>query len=291
MDFSVVVTTWNRPEPLAHCLDALAAQCYPRELFEIVVVDDGSPRPLEESAVRRPETAIRLLRQENAGPAAGRNIGARAAQGRWLAFTDDDCRPRPGWLDGLRRALQAHPHALVGGTTMNGLAANVYSQASQSILDAAYRFFNPDPQNARFFATNNLAVAREAFLAGGGLDEQFRIASEDREFCERWLALGGRIVAAPDAVVDHYHPLGFSSFCRQHFQYGRGAALYHRGRLARLTRDVSFRWRLGDWLVRPVRESPSPALAVGLVAAWQMANTAGFVWESLRRGRGLRRKP
>ncbi|MGJ5818420.1 glycosyltransferase family 2 protein [Paludibaculum fermentans] len=282
MDFSVVVTTWNRPDSLAECLDALAAQAYPAEAFEVVVVDDGSAAALDDRAVQRAGRNVRLIRQVNSGPAAGRNRGAQEACGEWLAFTDDDCRPRPGWLAALKSALGRHPAALVGGTTANGLRTNAYSQASQSILDAAYRYFNPDPQNARFFATDNLAVERERFLALGGLDERFRVASEDREFCERWLAGGGRIVTAEDAVVDHYHSLTFASFCRQHFQYGRGAAQFHRGRLERLTRDVSFRWRIRDWLVRPVQESPKPALAVGLVAAWQVANTVGFLWESLR---------
>lgn len=282
MDFSVVVTTWNRPAALRECLDALAAQDLPATEFEVVVVDDGSAPPLDERALARPGAQIRLLRQANAGPAAGRNLGAQGARGQWLAFTDDDCRPRPGWLSAMKRTLLANPGALAGGLTLNGLTVNPYSQASQSILDAAYRYFNADPENARFFATNNLAVARDAFLAAGGLDACFRVASEDREFCERWRTLGGRIVASVDAVVDHHHALTLLSFCRQHFQYGRGAAQYHRGRLDRLTRDVSFRWRLGDWLVRPVRESPKPVLAVGLVAAWQMANAAGFVWESLR---------
>ncbi|QOY91113.1 glycosyltransferase family 2 protein [Paludibaculum fermentans] len=282
MDFSVVITTWNRPDSLAQCLDALAAQVYPPEAFEVVVVDDGSPTPLDERAVQRSGRNVRLVRQVNSGPAAGRNLGAQAACGEWLAFTDDDCRPRPGWLAAMKRVLGTHPGALVGGVTINALKTNAYSQASQSILDAAYRYFNPDPENARFFATDNLVVARERFLACGGLDVRFRVASEDREFCERWLAGGGRIVTAEDAVVDHFHALTFRTFCRQHFQYGRGAAQFHRGRLGRLRRDVSFRWRVHDWLVRPVRESPNPVLAAGLVAAWQLANTAGFFWESLR---------
>lgn len=287
MDFSVVITTWNRPAALVACLDALARQDYSHESFEVIVVDDGSPQPLDAETIYRAGLTVGLIRQPNAGPAAGRNHGAQIAAGWWLAFIDDDCCPRPGWLTGLRSALDAQHGAMVGGVTVNGLKTNPYSQASQSILDAAYRYFNTEPDHARFFATDNLAVERARFLAAGGLDERFRVASEDREFCERWLAMGERIVSAPGAVVEHYHHLTFRSFCRQHFQYGRGAAQFHRGRFEQLTCDISFRWQVKDWLLRPVRESPNPPLAVLLVAAWQAANTAGFLWESLRRARGL----
>ena len=94
---TVVVPTYRRPEHIARCVEAIAAQDYPHELLELVVVEDGWPTEQLES-LRRREFARRHVRfegQDHSGPAAARNTGARLARGDVLLFTDDDCCPRP----------------------------------------------------------------------------------------------------------------------------------------------------------------------------------------------------
>ena len=113
-------------------------------------------------------------------------------------------------------------------------------------------------------------------------DESFRVASEDRELCDRWTMNGGRIVwAASGAVVDHRHDLDLYGFLRQHYCYGRGAARLHRlrERLGRgsLWSDASFRWQWGELLLRPAMQSSRPLQGVMLLIGWQAANTAGFL--------------
>ena len=71
---SVVIPTYARPERLRNCLAALARQTMPAEAFEVVVVDDGSPQPIllaENTASAGP--VVHVIRQQNAGPAAGEN--------------------------------------------------------------------------------------------------------------------------------------------------------------------------------------------------------------------------
>lgn len=292
MDFTVVVPTWNRPAELAGCVEALAALEFPRDRYEVVVVDDGGTSDLDaalQGAAGR--VAMTLLTQPNRGPGAARNAGAAKARGRWLAFTDDDCRPRAGWLHGLAQSLAGQPDVLAGGRTFNLLRANAYSAASQRVADAAYAYFNRDRSHGQLLASNNMGVGRVEFLAAGGFDESFRIASEDRDFCDRWSWGGGRIVWTEGAEVDHRHALTLSGFLRQHYGYGRGAARYHRMRRARgsgrLWQQLSFQWRWRELLLRPALDSPNPAAALALLACWQVANTAGFVRESF--GARLRR--
>src|SRR5207244_12942311 len=91
-----------------------------------------------------------------------------------------------------------------------------------------------DPDQARFFTSNNLAVARDRFRAIGGFDASFgAAAAEDREFCDRWLAHGHRMIYAADAIVSHVHPLTFRTFCQHHFWYGRCAFWFRRVRVRR----------------------------------------------------------
>ncbi len=276
MDFSIVVPTFQRPAPLRACVDALNRLHYPADSVEILIVNDGGNLPSPPPS-RLP---LRVLQQQNRGPGAARNLGARHAAGRWLAFTDDDCLPHPQWLTELAAALAEASDVLCGGHTRNELTENACSATSQLIVDAAYRYFNPNPARGRFLASNNMAVWREPFLAAGGFDERFRIASEDRELTARWASRHGRIVWIPTAIVGHAHHLNLSRFLRQHFRYGQGAALFHNVRRrqgARLWDDVSFRTRAADLLLKPALATRHPLRTLGLLALWQLANTAGFL--------------
>ncbi|MBA2450110.1 MAG: glycosyltransferase family 2 protein, partial [Chloroflexi bacterium] len=146
--FSIVVPTYNRPRQLADCLQALAGLDYPRERFEVIVVDDGSATSLEPVVERfREKLSLTLIRQPNAGPAAARNVGAARASGQFLAFTDDDCRPSPDWLEAFAKSFGPRPDAALGGRTLNALPANAYSTATQLLLEYvnAYTHAAPHP--------------------------------------------------------------------------------------------------------------------------------------------------
>ena len=276
---SVVIATADRPGPLARCLAAVAALDPPRDALEVIVVDDGgSAQPgLPEGL------PIRLLRSHRAGPGAARNIGAAAAEGDLLAFTDDDCLPDPGWLRALCAATR--PGAMIGGRTVNALPDNRFAAASQHIQDLVYAHYNRDPERARFFATNNLAVPRDDFLALGGFDvASFPFASEDRDLCDRWRASGRTLRSAPDAVVRHAHDLDLRGFVRQHVAYGRGAARYHRARAlrgtGRLRDEAAFHLDTSLWLqTARLRPAGRAARMVPLLALWQAANAAGYLLE------------
>ena len=128
--FSVVIPTYNRPERLANCLEAISQLDYPRDRFEVIVVDDGSKIPLdsvvEPLQQKIPELQLKLIRQENAGPAAARNRGAAEAQGEFLAFTDDDCQPTTDWLIHFAAGFETAPEAMLGGKTINALSQNPF---------------------------------------------------------------------------------------------------------------------------------------------------------------------
>jgi glycosyltransferase involved in cell wall biosynthesis len=231
--FSIIIPTYNRPGQLADCLAALAQLDYPPDRVEVLVVDDGgalSPASVVDRF--RDRFAIRLIRQDNAGPGSARNTGARNAKGEILAFTDDDCIPQSEWLRALAtRYLSAPDPVIVGGHVVNLLVNNRYAVASQLIVDIGHAYHNSDPDRARFFTANNLAIPANRFRELGGFDVTFgATASEDREICGRWLHRGYRMISASEAVVGHAHRLTWRSFCWQHFNYGRGAVRLQRAR-------------------------------------------------------------
>ena len=133
---SIIVPTYNRPAQLAVCLQACARLDYPRDCFEVIVVDDRGTAPLDDIVARfYSELSIKLLKQNNSGPGAARNKGASEARGKFLAFTDDDCSPAPNWLRALVSQFIESPDCAVGGQTLNALTQNIYSTASQLLFD------------------------------------------------------------------------------------------------------------------------------------------------------------
>ena len=278
---SVIVPTLNRPNQLALCLQALAHQDFGPQQFEVVVVDDGGEVDLDAVATaHRENLRLRIVTQSNTGPAGARNAGVAQATGEFLAFTDDDCAPEPGWLTALTRRLEQAPSRLHGGHTVNALEHNVYSSASQALIDYLYAYYNAVPEQARFFASNNMAVSRRMFESVGGFDARFpRASGEDRDLCDRWLQLGHQMSYVAEARVRHMHELGLGSFWRQHFTYGIGASRFWACRNARgqdgpLIEPLSFYLDLvRHAFANDLRQPLSLTL---LLVLSQLANAAGF---------------
>ena len=278
---SVIVPSYNRPAQLERCLAALVQQ-QDAAPFEIVVTDDGSPTPLAETCARF-APRVRCIRQKNAGPGAARNAAVQAARGALLAFIDDDCLPRPGWLRSLREAHGGVERRIVGGEIANGRPQDLFATASQDLADYIYAYFDAEHGNAQFFTTNNMACSRAEFLRLGGFDPSFgKAGAEDRDFCMRWRDDGGDLVFCREAVVDHHHEMSLREFLRQHANYGRGALHLHRAMTARgsATPKVQpLRFYL-DLLTWPVRRGGLSRLPVSvLMGLSQVAMVAGYAHE------------
>ena len=100
---SIVVLNHNGRPWLERCLGAAVAELAPD--CELIVVDNGSGDGSVDFVTRAFPAIRRVVLDQNLGFAAGNNIGAKAARGRYVAFLNNDAAPRPGWLAALRNAL------------------------------------------------------------------------------------------------------------------------------------------------------------------------------------------
>ena len=284
---SVIIPTYNRPDALQSCLGALAMHTLAPKSLEVVVVDDGSPQPLAlDPGGWGDSFTLKIVRQENTGPAGARNRGVEEARGEFLAFTDDDCLPAPQWLARLVTALQENPDALIGGSTCNGLKQNIYSETSQLIVTMVYEHFNNAPSGAYFFASNNFACSRNAYQTAGGFDTDFPVpGAEDREFCDRWRTLQRPLIWQQAALVEHRHPQTLRKFVNLHYRYGRGAYLYQAKRRARNSGTMAEDMGFHRSLIRRIFRRLSICTLrkrigiVSLLITWQIVNTLGFFRE------------
>jgi len=297
---TIIVPSYGRKRQLRTCLDTLVRQSF-AEPWDVVVVDDGSPEPLAPLAAEfTGRLSLRVIRQDNAGPAAARNRAVQEARGEFVALTDDDCLPDPDWLTKLVQAVRERPGALVGGTTVNGCRQEVLASTSQLIIDMVYEHFNADLENAYLLTSNNMLCSRERFLELGGFDRSFpRAGAEDREFCDRWRMTGWPIVWRPEARIEHRHSQTLRQFVDLHYRYGRGARIYHGVRSRRgsgtMRDDMAFHRRLVHRIGTRLANEGSTVRQAQVVASlilWQVANAAGFAAEACHqglRGRGTAR--
>ncbi|PTX94838.1 glycosyl transferase family 2 [Verrucomicrobia bacterium LW23] len=203
MEISVVIPTYRRPALLQRCLEALALQSMDVAEYEIVVVDDAAcdqARCHIEAWAHRPGSPpIRYFATAGRrGPATARNIGWSAAQGKIIAFTDDDTVPDTEWLCEGIAAFDSAPEALAAsGRVVVPLPPDPTDyERNESNLETAE------------FVTANCFVRRDVLKTLGGFDERFRAAwREDSDLHFRLLAYaaqhGGTVIAARRAVVLH----------------------------------------------------------------------------------------
>ena len=194
--FSVVIPTCRRNDLLARCLQQLAddRQDLPAACFEVIVSDDSPPDLCAREMIAHDFPAVRWIEGPRRGPAANRNHGAAQAHGEWLAFTDDDCVPDPGWLAAFVRRIDAGPQCnVLEGRTTDDNPENM-----------GPFYFSPQNQKGGFLWSCNIAIERRFFEGLGGFDEKFPFPHlEDVDLRLRLEDAGHQYPFVPGAVVDH----------------------------------------------------------------------------------------
>jgi glucosyl-dolichyl phosphate glucuronosyltransferase len=115
---SVIICTRNRAFLLRKAITSVVSQNFPKPDYEVVIVDNGSTDQTPEIALEFQDRAqIRYIHEERIGLCIARNTGWRAAEGRYVAFFDDDAMACSGWLDAIKGAFQDSnlPIGVVGG--------------------------------------------------------------------------------------------------------------------------------------------------------------------------------
>jgi glycosyltransferase involved in cell wall biosynthesis len=174
---SVIIPVYNGAHTIARAVDSAKNQRFDAE-FEVIVVDDGSTDGTA-SILERYGTHVRVLTQENRGPAAARNAGASLAHGEYLAFLDADDAFTPYKLGATVPVLdQVSPAVLVfhdaipvnaSGTEVGRSFVTPAMAWAPSMTDLLERWWPIIPSTT--------VMRRKTFEACGGFVEEFRSAA------------------------------------------------------------------------------------------------------------------
>ena len=196
---SVIIPVYNGGAQLPACLLALEHQTYPRDRYEVIVVDNGSTDDSRNVAAQH--AGVRLEVEPGLGSYAARNRGIAVAKGDVLAFTDADCIPAPDWIArGVAQLDRTPDVGLVGGRI------EVPSLSGPSTLELYEGLFEFDQrrfiEHGRFAMTANLFTRASVLRCVGSFDAQLKSVG-DREWGNRVAAAGYALAFGDDVVVRH----------------------------------------------------------------------------------------
>lgn len=232
--YSVIVPAYNAGKTIADCLRGLAGQSLDPAEYEVLVVDDGST---DDTAALARKFAVRYLHQENNGPAAARNHGAREARGSIILFTDSDCVPATDWVARMVKPFDDPEVSAVKGayrTNQRSLTARF----AQVEFEERFELLKRAP-SIDMVDTYSAAYRREVFEQAGGFDESFPVANnEDTELSYKLSRMGRKMVFNPDAVVCHMnHPDSLRRYARLKFWRGYWRMVVYRRYPDKMVKD------------------------------------------------------
>jgi GT2 family glycosyltransferase len=229
MDLSIIVVNWNVKELLDACLQSLlkASHSTPRLAIEIIVVDsassDGSPQMVRD---RFPQVRL-IASQENLGYAKGNNVGAEAAQGRYLFLLNPDTVVQPDALGRMVDYMEAHPEVGVLGPQLLWPDGSIQSSRRRFPTPGSLfwestlleQWFPENRYVRRFHLADQsvdqspkvdwvvgaaILIRREAWQQVGPIDQDFFMYFEETDWCQRSAEAGWETHYLPAAQVIHY---------------------------------------------------------------------------------------
>ncbi len=288
---SVIIPHYDQKPLLEQCLESVERQTLPRDRYQVIVADNGTPGGVEDIKRRFPRVIFTLAEERGAAPA--RNAALELATGGVIAFTDADCVVAPDWLErGLEGLFDAE---LSGGRIVVGVADETRLSAVEA-FERVFAFRQRHYVRARnFAATANLFVRAEAARAIGPFTNGL---SEDVDWCRRGVALGFRLAFNDKSIVTHPARRDWSELIRKWDRIiaerragyeGRGifgdAAWLGVAALTALSAAPHLLRVLTSAELRSAREKLAAAGVLARIRWWRARRMAGVVFEECLEGR------
>ena len=235
---SVVVCNYNGGATLDETLASLAQLDYPD--YEVVYVDDGSTDD-SLAIAKRYEGRIRIIAQPNQGLSVARNVGAEAATGWIVAYTDSDAYVDRDWLRFLVLRLCSGDYVAAGGPNLTPESDGAMAQLI-AVCPGNPTYVLKDNVDADHIAGVNMAFRRDVLLGMGGFDPIHTRAGDDVDICWRLLDTGYKIAFSATAIVWHHRRPSMRRYLRQQYGYGEAENQLEHKHPERFNLAGSIRW-------------------------------------------------
>lgn len=226
---SVIVVAKNEEKNIADCLNSLIHQEFPKNQYEIIVVDGGSKDRTRDIVRTYP---VKLLIDTYGTLGHQRNTGIDNAKGKYIAFTDADCIADKLWLNELANTIgnSSEQVAAVGGPNLVMESDNEFAQlvgyAQETFFGSggSPQSLNSSEKLDDVISTPNCnTIYKRDIIKSVKYDDTIHIG-EDAELNFRIRDKGYKFIYAPSAIVWHHRVSSLDRFVRKMFAYGEGMA-------------------------------------------------------------------
>ncbi|MCD4653747.1 exopolysaccharide biosynthesis polyprenyl glycosylphosphotransferase [bacterium] len=223
-EFSVIIPAYNAESSIVRCLDALKNQSIRRDMYEIIVVDDGST---DETGDLARQAGAKVFCQENQGPAMARNHGVEQAKGDIIVFTDSDCIADTEFLDEMIKPFSDPTIVGVKGAYRTK-QKRLWARFAQVEFMERYAKLSRS-KSIDFVDSYAAAFRKNIFSQVGGFDAHFPVANnEDVDLSYKIARLGHPMVFNPKAIVYHTHPDAMKRYLKLKFSRAYWRMLVYR---------------------------------------------------------------
>jgi N-acetylglucosaminyl-diphospho-decaprenol L-rhamnosyltransferase len=230
---SIIIISFNEVELIGKCLSHILAQSY--DNYEVIVYDnassDGTPDYIAHNFPN-----IKLIRGvKNIGFGGANNEAAQVANGKYLAFINDDAYVAPGWLAPLVDILEADPSIGCAGPELMCLEkkdtilchGNGIHLSGVAYLNDRGQLVRPaSPMEVGGISGAAFLIHRDLFLELGGFEAMFFLYYEDTDLSLRLHLLGKRYVIVPGSMVYHNSESRFGLQKLYHLERNRYLSLF-----------------------------------------------------------------
>ena len=207
------MASYNNQDTIGECLQALLAQDYPKDHFEVIVMDGVSKDNTVKIAEQYPVKVISIRLNCPAAYNYAFNIAAYPV----LGFVDSDAKVEADWLKKLVPHLTEPNVAGVSGSIDTWNNDNPWARSIGYELKTRYQRIG---KYTGRIATMNLLLKKEVIAEVGGWDEKLP-SQYDTDFGFRMASKGYKIAYEPSAVCYHYNRPTLKAYYKQQLQYGK----------------------------------------------------------------------
>ena len=245
---SVIIPVHDEEQRIQSCIEPLLSQTYPRQRYEILIVDNGSTDATRD-VVQRYRVTL-LIEDRIQSSYAARNKGLSHARGEIIAFTDADCTAVPEWIEEGVRALQSQSADLAGGRVRFVLSPR---PSGAEIWDSLTNMqIEQNVQERGVAKTANLFVRAAVFDQVGAFPNEAQ-SGGDVIWTKRATLAGLKLAYAPAAEVAHpARQLG--PLLKKQYRVGKGQVAIGRA-------DASC-WQTVPRILRRIRPHPRSTICV-----------------------------